>query len=151
MIPSGWHAELGWKGDDGEWKPVYANSLVGPRQDIAPCTEISRMQRASQIAKALNNWRRALLDMPTEQSKEYTMALDGMTKATARFHLFESIRGPKTPNDLDQFTAHVHILPLDYYDDLRDCPTWDLEYFRNQCWNLLDPILGFVYDRRCQC
>jgi hypothetical protein len=88
--------------------------------------------------------------LPKEEAKEYIEALDNVLRATAKFHSFDGDQFPKKLHPLDRHAFQIDILPLEQWENVSECPTSELEKLSKQCWELLDPIIGFVYDLKPQ-
>jgi hypothetical protein len=107
---------------------------------------IAHTQCASQVSTALRSWRHIITRMLEAEAREYTIALNDALKATARFHLFDADHSADNLHPLDRFYSQIDLLPIENFDELADCPTTDLRGLLVQCWDILDLILGFVYD-----
>jgi hypothetical protein len=153
MLPFEWHNWHQSLSSRREYRHVLLHNILGRKQSIAPqqinfsnAAFVATGHCASQTAGALNKWRAALVSMPKEQAAEYTEALNNVLRSTAKFHIFDAMYLPTKLHLFDYCSERINIVPPEQLQDLADCPASDLAELCRKCWEVLDPILGFVYD-----
>jgi hypothetical protein len=157
MLPPFWHHASCWDYPSNRSVGGYQHDLLSTKQLIAPLQAnftnaafIATTHCNSQITGALNKWRVVLVGLPKEEAAEYIEALDNALKATAKFHNFDGQSFPNRVYPLDLLRVHTGMLALEQFEDLSGCPTSEVLELSKQCWDLLDPIVGFVYDLKPQ-
>lgn len=152
MLPFGWNY---WQMPNScrLYRHDFLHSILGQKQSIAPLQTnftnaafIATGHCASQVSSALKKWRASLLSMPKEEAGEYTQALNNVLEATAKFHTLNSTHSQTKLHPFDYCSERINILPPGQLEDLADYPEAELTELCRNCWRVLDPILGFVYD-----
>ena len=155
MLPFEWNKMDLTSSGHREYRHVLLHNLLGPKQSMAPlqfnfsnAAFLATGYCASKIASALKHWRAALVGMPKEEAAEYTEALNNVLKATAKFHIFDANYLPSKLHLLDYCADRINIILPEQLQPMRDWSALDLTVLRQKCWEILYPILGFVYDLR---
>jgi hypothetical protein len=153
MLPFEWHNWRDSMSSSRVYRHTLLHNVLGQKQIIAPLQTnftnaafVATGPCASQTAGALSKWRAALMNMSKEQGAEYTEALNNVLEATAQFHIFDAGRFPTKLHLLDYCSERMNIIPPEQFEDLANCPASDIAELRQKCWEVLVPILGFVYD-----
>ncbi|EPE28659.1 EF-hand [Glarea lozoyensis ATCC 20868] len=98
------------------------------------------------IAAASHDYRTTIVALSKEEMAEYTVALDNVLKATQMFHLVDGSEFPGQLYPLDRSLVQMDLLSPGTLQQWADCPNKQLIELAKQCWDILDPILAFVFD-----
>lgn len=131
----------------------YKSQVLPPlERNLTNAGFIASTYCARQISNAVSTWRSTLTGMPRTEAEEYTVALNDVLRATAKFHLFDTDQYDNCLHDLDRLLSQIDLLPVEAYPapEFADCPKEVLEKLLTQSWDILDSILGFVYDLRSE-
>lgn len=151
MLPFEWHHSRGPSSSRREYQHVFLHKdgkqAIAPLQtNFSNAAFIATGHCASQTSGALSKWRATVMSMPKEQAAEYTEALNSVLGATAKYHIFDAQYLPTKLHLFDYCLERLSIIPPEQLQELGDCPVSDLMDLCRKCWEVLDPILGFVYD-----
>lgn len=132
----------------------YDHDIGGPlpdfkvpfNRDLTTAIYLAIVYGTSRVDAALRDWQSNIRQMSENERLEYIEALNNVLEVNPAFHRLEDKNRLGAFHSVDACHEEAGIVPVCYFDDLRDCPTLALQRLYTDSWKILEPVLGFSHD-----
>jgi hypothetical protein len=132
----------------------YDHGIGGPlpdfkipfNRDLTTAIYLAIVYGTSRVDAALRDWQSNIRQMSENERLEYIEALNNVLEVNPAFHRLEDKNRLGAFHSVDACHEQAGVVPVSYFDDLRDCPTLALQRLYADSWKILEPVLGFSHD-----